>query len=122
MTVIPVAPVVQLVTSKPSDVGTRVRISVQARELGFFLTKNKIKNHAQQVGNDLLVGAQQVDSTIDEGKGQLNHYHDKKLDKHRRRKVEKSCVAFLLCVTPAGASTSLTSRINGMTTYTQRTR
>ena len=34
-----IAPVVQLVTSKPSDVGTRVRIPVQSHELRFFLTK-----------------------------------------------------------------------------------
>ena len=41
---LPVAPVVQLVTSKPSDVGTLVRISVQSHELEFFLTKiQKIK-------------------------------------------------------------------------------
>ena len=39
----PVAPGVQLVTSKPSDVGTRVQISVQSNELGFFLTKKKKK-------------------------------------------------------------------------------
>ena len=38
---LPDAPVVQLVTSKPSDVGTRVRISVSSHELGFFLTKKK---------------------------------------------------------------------------------
>ena len=35
----PVAPVVHLVTSKPSDVGTCVRISVSSQELVFFLTK-----------------------------------------------------------------------------------
>ena len=34
-----VAPVVQLVTSKPSEVGTRVRISVSSQEQGFFLIK-----------------------------------------------------------------------------------
>ena len=39
-----VAPVVvQLVTSKPSDVGTRVRILVKSHELGFFPTKTKQK-------------------------------------------------------------------------------
>ena len=38
-----VAPVVQWVTSKPSDVGTRVRIPVQSHELGFLLTKIKNK-------------------------------------------------------------------------------
>ena len=36
---LPVAPVVQLVTSKPSDVRTRVRILVSSHELGFFLTQ-----------------------------------------------------------------------------------
>ena len=45
------SPVVQLVTSKPPDVGTRVKISVQSHELGFFLTHTKKK--AQQVENDL---------------------------------------------------------------------
>ena len=48
-----VAPAVQLVSPKPSDVGTLVRISVQSQELGFFLTK-KIKND-QQVENDYFV-------------------------------------------------------------------
>ena len=48
----PVAPVVQLVTSKPSDIGTRVRIPVQSHELGFFLKKEKKKKKkAQQVEN-----------------------------------------------------------------------
>ena len=42
----------------------------------------------------------------------------KNLGKHGRRKVEKSCVTFLPC-DPAGTSTSLTSRINGMTTHTR---
>ena len=52
------------------------------------------------------------DSTVDEGKGRLNPSRHKNEGKHRGRKVEKSCV------TPAGTSTSLTSRINGMTTHT----
>ena len=47
---VPVAQVVQLVTSKPSDVGTWVRISVSLHELGFLLTKKKKKT---QVENDL---------------------------------------------------------------------
>ena len=47
-----VAPVVQVVTSKPSDVGTRVRVSVQSHDLGIFSRKKiKIKK-AQQVEND----------------------------------------------------------------------
>ena len=50
------------------------------------------------------------DFTFDEGKGGLNPSRDKNQGEHRRRKVEKSCV------TPADASTTLTSGINGMTT------
>ena len=54
---LPVAPLVQLVTSKPSDVGTRVRISVSSHELGFFLSKKYkiiiiITINAQQMEND----------------------------------------------------------------------
>ena len=45
----PVAPVIQLVISKPSDVGTLVRISVQSHELGIFLTQKK---RAHPVEND----------------------------------------------------------------------
>ena len=37
------------------------------------------------------------DFTVDEGKGGLNPSRDKNQGKHRRRKVEKSCVAFVLC-------------------------
>ena len=37
--------------------------------------------------------------------------------KHRRRKVDENGVTFLL-FDPAGTSTSLTSRINGMTKHT----
>ena len=37
------------------------------------------------------------DFTVDEGKGRLNPSRDKNQGKHRRRKVEKFCVAFLLC-------------------------
>ena len=38
-----------------------------------------------------------VDFTVDEGKGRLNPSPDKNKGKHRRRKVEKSCVTFRLC-------------------------
>ena len=44
------------------------------------------------------------DFTVDEGKGWLNPSRDEIQGKHRKRKMEKSCV------TPAGASTSLMSR------------
>ena len=37
----PVAPVVQLITSKLFDVGTRVRISAQSHKVVFFLTKRR---------------------------------------------------------------------------------
>ena len=58
------------------------------------------------------MGKTKFDFVVDEGKGRLNPSHVKNYGKHRRRKVEKSCV------TPASPSTSVTSRINGMTTYT----
>ena len=58
----------------------------------------------------LFRGYTKFDFTVDEGKERLNPSRDKNSGKHRRRKVEKSCV------TPAGASTSLTSRINGKKT------
>ena len=38
-----------------------------------------------------------IDFTLDEGKGRLNPSRDKNEGKHRRRKVEKSWVTFLLC-------------------------
>ena len=47
------------------------------------------------------------------GKKRLNPSREKNKGKHRRRKVEKSCV------TLAGTSTNLTSSINGMTTHSQ---
>ena len=49
---VPVAPVAQLVISKPSDVGTGVRISVSV----FPLTKKK--KNAQKVENDQIVSTQ----------------------------------------------------------------
>ena len=90
---------VQLVTSKPSDVGTGVRISVQSHELGFFLTKikNKItKKSCPTSGERLIYGYTKFDFTADEGKGRLDPARDKKSGKHRKRKVKKSCVTFLL--------------------------
>ena len=58
------------------------------------------------------------DFKVDEGKERLNPSRDKDEGKHRIRKVEKFCAAFL---PPAGAYTSLTSRINGMTTQLKTT-
>ena len=53
---------VQLVTSKPSDVGTRVRISAQSHELGFFLASCPTN------GERLFRGYTKFDFTVDEGK------------------------------------------------------
>ena len=39
----------------------------------------------------------QFDLTVDEGKGRMNPSRDKNQGKHRRGKVEKCCVTFLLC-------------------------
>ena len=41
-------------------------------------------------------GYTNFDLTVDEGKGRLNPSREKNEGKHRRRKVEKSCVTFLL--------------------------
>ena len=69
-----VAPVVQLVTtSKPSDVGTRGRISAQSHEVEFSLTSCPTR------GERLYHGYTRFDFTVDEGKGRLNPSRDKKL-------------------------------------------
>ena len=93
--------VVQLVTSKPSDGWTCVRISVSLHELGFFLTKkiekNRIKKYPtsgerlnRQYTNIRLHGRR--------GKGKAESFSRENKGKHRRRNVdEKSCVTFLLC-------------------------
>ena len=65
--------------------------------------------------NDSFVSTQKIDFTVDERKERLSPSRDKNEGrKHRRRKVDEK-----FCVTPAGTSTSLTSRINGNTTHTQ---
>ena len=75
----PVAPVVQLVTSKPSDVGALVRISVQSHELRFFLAKNnQINKSCPTSGERLIRGYTKYNFTVDEGKGWLNLSSDKK--------------------------------------------
>ena len=73
----------------------------------FSLQKKCLKS-----GERLIRGYTKFDFTVDERKGRLNPSRDKNYGKHRRRKAEK------FRVTPSGASTSLTSRINGMTTHT----
>ena len=61
---------------------------MQSHKLGFFLTSS---------GERLIRGRTKFDFTVDEGKGRLNPSRDKSQGKYRRRKVEKSCVTFLLC-------------------------
>ena len=64
---------VQLVTSKPSDVGTLVQISAQSHELVFFLMKiKKIKKNKKKCptsGERFCRGYTKFDFTVDEGKG-----------------------------------------------------
>ena len=55
------------------------------------------KNKCPTSGERLTRGYTKLDFTADEGKGRLNPSHDKNEGKHRRKKVEKSCVTFLLC-------------------------
>ena len=76
-----VALVVQLVTSKSSDVGTRVRISAQSHELGFSLTS------CPTSGERLCRGYTKFDFTVDEGKGRLNAARDKKLRQAPHKEV-----------------------------------
>ena len=80
----PAAPVVQLVTSKPSDVGTWVRISVQSHELRFFLTKiQKIYNQIMPpTSRERLIRGYtkfKFDFTVDEGKGMAASFSREKL-------------------------------------------
>ena len=58
-----IAPVVQLVTSKPSDVGTRVLISVTSHEVRFSFTKKKCPTSGR-----LIREYTKFDFTVDEGK------------------------------------------------------
>ena len=81
------------------------------REFEYRCSHTKLYFPSQTSRKQFFGGFTKFGFTVDEGKGRLNSSRDKNEGKHRRRKVEKSCV------TPAGASASLTSRING-TTYT----
>ena len=68
-------------------------------------------------GKQLIRGYTKFDFTVDEGKGRLNPSRDKNEGKHRRRKVEKSWVTFLLC-DPGWCVPSLTlTRKKGMTKH-----
>ena len=66
-------------------------------ELGFFLTKSKkIKIKCPTSGERLNRKYKREDFTVDDGKERLNSSREKNSGKHRRRKVEKSRVTFLL--------------------------
>ena len=80
-------------------------------ELKFFLTS------CPTSGERLFREYTKFDFTVDEGKGRLTPSLEKNQSKHRRRKVEKFCVTFLLC-DPDWCVHSLTSRKKGMTTHT----
>ena len=71
----PVAPVVQLVTSKPSDVGTDVSLNLGAvTPTGIFPHKKKKMPNKWRTINSLV---QKFDFTVDEGKERLNPFRDK---------------------------------------------
>ena len=96
----PVAPVVQLVTSKPCDVGTRVRISMQSHELRFFLTKNK-KIEIKKMSNKWRT----INSSVHKirlhgrrGKGTAESFSREKLRQAPQKEGgETSCLTFILC-------------------------
>ena len=67
------------------------------------------------------MGTQNPSSRGNEENRWLDPPRDKNVGKqHRRRKGEKSCVTYP-CVTPAGASTIKTCRINGVSIHTHTT-
>ena len=78
----PVAPVVQLITAKPSDVGTWVRISAQSHGLGFSLIS------CPTSGERLYRGYTRFDFTVDEEKGRWILLALKNKGQHPRRKVK----------------------------------
>ena len=78
----PVAPVIQLVTPKTSDVGTCVRIPVQSHELGFFLPKK----NAQQVETDYFVRVHKVRLHDRRGKGMAESFSAEKLRQAPQKK------------------------------------
>ena len=108
-----------MVTSKPSDVGTRVRISAQSHELRFSLTSRPTSRERSCRGYTTF------DFTVDEGKERLNPSRDQKLrqapQKEGGKKPQKFFrVAFLLgdpdwSVHILTEWCNLTSRINEMT-------
>ena len=70
---------------------------MQSHELGFSLKNKTNKKTCPTSGERLYRGYIKFDSTVDERKKRLNLSRGKNEGKHRRRKVEKSCVTFLLC-------------------------
>ena len=85
----PVSPVVQLVTLKLSDVGSRCSYTNSD-----FPHKKKKKKSCPTSGEQLIRGYTKFDFTVDEGgKGRLNPSRDKSLYNYRRKKVENGwCV------------------------------
>ena len=72
---------------------------MQSHELGLFL-KNKTKTKKtcpRSSGERLNCGYAKFDFTVDEEKKRLNPSRGRNEGKHRRRKVDKSWVTFLLC-------------------------
>ena len=88
--------VVQLVTSKPSYVATRVRISAQSHELRFSLMLCPT-SHNLKSGERIISWVHKIQLHGRRGKGTAESSRDKNEGKHGRRKVEKSYVTFLLC-------------------------
>ena len=90
---------------------------MQSHELGFFLTKKRRKKKAQQVENDQFVSSQKFDFMVDEGKERLNPSCEKKIKTSTAEgRWKRNPASPSSCVTPAGTSTSQTSRINGKKT------
>ena len=70
---------------------------MQSHEPGFFLTKIKIKYKIANKWRTLICKYTKFDFAVDERKERLSPSREKNEGKHRIRKLEKSCVAFLLC-------------------------
>ena len=88
---------------------------------GFFLTKqnktNKLKHNAQQVENNQFV-VQKIRIHGRRRKRTVESFSRQKLRQAPQKEGGmRNPMRPSSCVTPAGTSTSLTSRINGMTTH-----
>ena len=90
-----VAPVVQLATPKPSlTLGREFESRCSHTNWNF---SSYIYILIPTSRGRSIRGYTKFEFTVDEGKGRLNPSHDKYYGKQRRKKVEKSCVTFLLC-------------------------